>query len=205
MADQSQPATTHADLLDLRNERGIMQEGFHFLDEKRLMLAAECLKELTHLETLESSAVEQREKVRQALRRVVLEQGLAGARSLPPALNIETDFHFLTQNFLGTSVLTGDPGLLVNPVKQRNPPSETTRKCAEAVVEWLRQLANIAVLTHNLSDLVADYKRTERRARAIEDVLLPENEEQIRDLEDRLEDIDQEEAIRVRLSSQAQE
>lgn len=205
MADQTQPATTHADLLDLRNERGIMQEGFHFLDEKRLMLAAECLKELTHLEALEARAVEQREKVRQALRRVILEQGLAGTRSLPPALEIKTDFHFLTQNFLGTSVLTGDPGLLATPVKQRIPTSETTRKCADAVVEWLQQLANIAVLTHNLTDLVADYKRTERRARAIEDVLLPENEEQIRDLEDRLEDIDQEEAIRVRLSSQAQE
>lgn len=200
MADQTRPATTHADLLDLRDERGIMQEGFHFLDEKRLMLAAECLKELTELEALEKKAVDQREGVKQALRRVVLEQGLSGAKTLTPVASLETDFHFLTQNFLGTSILSGDPGLLTNPAKGRAQSSETVHKCANAVFEWLQQLAHIAVLTHNLTDLVADYKRTERRARAIEDVLLPENEEQIRELEDRLEDTDQEEAIRVRLS-----
>ncbi|HSH28859.1 MAG TPA: V-type ATP synthase subunit D, partial [Thiohalobacter sp.] len=74
------------------------------------------------------------------------------------------------------------------------------RDCAEAVVEWLRRLARMAVLTHNLTALVVDYRRTERRARAIEDVLLPENEQRIHELEDRLEDVDQEEAIRVRLS-----
>lgn len=58
----------------------------------------------------------------------------------------------------------------------------------------------MALLTHNLTELVSDYRRTERRARAIEDVLLPENRQRMQELEDRLEDIDQEEGIRVRLS-----
>lgn len=192
-------ATTHADLLELRDERGVMQEGFQFLDEKRLMLATECLRELNELEALEIDAVAGRERVREALRALVREQGLAGSRTLPAVLKLTTDFHFLRRNFLGTRVLSGDPGLLEEPARHvaRETPG---RDCAEAVVEWLRRLARMAVLTHNLTALVADYRRTERRARAIEDVLLPENEQRIHELEDRLEDVDQEEAIRVRLS-----
>ncbi|RRQ20012.1 V-type ATP synthase subunit D [Thiohalobacter thiocyanaticus] len=192
-------ATTHADLLELRDERGVMQEGFHFLDEKRLMLATECQRELNALEALEIDAVTGRERVREALRALVREQGLAGSRTLPSVLKLTTDFHFLHRNFLGTRVLSGDPGLLEEPVRQPGPEAPG-RDCAEAVVEWLHRLARMAVLTHNLTELVADYRRTERRARAIEDVLLPENKQRIQELEDRLEDIDQEEAIRVRLS-----
>lgn len=192
-------ATTHADLLELRDERSVMQEGFHFLDEKRLMLATECQRSLNELEQLELKAVDGRERVREALRALVREQGLAGTRTLPPLLKLTTDFHFLHRNFLGCSVLSGDAGLLDEPL--RNQGTEAPgRDCADAVVEWLRLLAQMALLTHNLTELVSDYRRTERRARAIEDVLLPENRQRMQELEDRLEDIDQEEAIRVRLS-----
>ena len=195
----TEQATTHADLLELRDEHGVMQEGFHFLDEKRLMLAMECQRELKELEQLELKAVEGRERVREALRALVGEQGLAGTRTLPPLLKLKTDFHFLQRNFLGCNVLSGDAGLLEEPLRQQGAEAPG-RDCAEAVVEWLRLLAQMALRTHNLTEMVADYRRTERRARAIEDVLLPENEQRIHELEDRLEDTDQEEAIRVRLS-----
>ena len=47
--------------------------------------------------------------------------------------------------------------------------------------------------------LAAEYRRTERRARALEDVILPEIEGTLREVESHLEEVDQEEAIRTRL------
>ena len=38
---------THSALLELREERQGMQEGYHFLDEKRLVLAAQIMRELS--------------------------------------------------------------------------------------------------------------------------------------------------------------
>ena len=60
---------------------------------------------------------------------------------------------------------------------------------------------DLTLLSGNLYRLVDDYRRTERRARALEDVLLPETRVAIRQLEEQLDDQDQEEAIRVRLKA----
>lgn len=45
--------------------------------------------------------------------------------------------------------------------------------------------------------------RTERRARALEKVLLPENGKNIRFMEEQLEAVDQDEALRVRFAGRS--
>jgi V/A-type H+/Na+-transporting ATPase subunit D len=55
-----------------------------------------------------------------------------------------------------------------------------------------------AVCSLNLRRLMREYVRTERRARAIENVLLPEIEWSLRFIDEQLEILDQEEIARVR-------
>jgi V/A-type H+-transporting ATPase subunit D len=62
----------------------------------------------------------------------------------------------------------------------------------------MEQSATLAGIAGNLERLRHEYRRTERRARALEDVLLPEITGTIYELEARLEEVEQEEAIRVR-------
>ena len=54
----------------------------------------------------------------------------------------------------------------------------------------------------NLERLAAEYRRTERRARALENVLLPEIERALRTTEEHLEQADREEAVRIRTAAQ---
>jgi V/A-type H+-transporting ATPase subunit D len=63
----------------------------------------------------------------------------------------------------------------------------------------LEQAAVISGISGNLYRLQVEYRRTQRRARALEDVLLPEIETSLSELSARLEEQDQEEAVRVRL------
>jgi V/A-type H+/Na+-transporting ATPase subunit D len=56
----------------------------------------------------------------------------------------------------------------------------------------------LAVMRASLERLIAEYIRTERRARALENVVLPEIEGSLRFMDEQLEAMDQEEAIRVR-------
>jgi V/A-type H+-transporting ATPase subunit D len=56
----------------------------------------------------------------------------------------------------------------------------------------------MAALSASLRVMARDYVRTERRARALENVLLPEIDADLARVDSQLEGIDQEETIRVR-------
>jgi V/A-type H+-transporting ATPase subunit D len=58
--------------------------------------------------------------------------------------------------------------------------------------------ARLAVLTGNLERLRREYIRTARRARALEDVLLPEIDARLDGIETALEELEREESVRVR-------
>jgi V/A-type H+-transporting ATPase subunit D len=56
----------------------------------------------------------------------------------------------------------------------------------------------LAACCVNLRRLARDYVRTERRARAIENVLMPEIESTLKIIDEQLEGMDQEEIARLR-------
>ncbi len=64
----------------------------------------------------------------------------------------------------------------------------------------LALLAPLAAGRNNLERLAAEYRRTERRARALENVLLPEIDRSLATIEEQLELADQEEALRIRMA-----
>ena len=61
--------------------------------------------------------------------------------------------------------------------------------------------ADSAARTGNLNRLAREYRRTERRARALEKVLLPDVEEAIKMIDEQLDMMEREEAIRTRWAS----
>jgi V/A-type H+-transporting ATPase subunit D len=185
-------------LLELQDERGAMREGYRFLDEKRLLLAAEMLEELRRYE---EASVAFRESLRTAadmLKAAVGRHGLEGLQVYPAARMDDAEVRLTERTLLGVplieAVLGGGPG---RPAAAVNPSPEA-ESCREMFADLLRQAAVLAALAGNLERLRAEYRRTDRRARALEDVLLPEVEQTIRELESRLEEVEQEEAIRLR-------
>ncbi|MEY2918711.1 MAG: hypothetical protein RL261_16, partial [Pseudomonadota bacterium] len=60
------------------------------------------------------------------------------------------------------------------------------------------ELVAQAARAANLRRLIEEYRRTERRARALENVLLPEIDHSLKFIEEQLDAVDQEEAVRVR-------
>jgi V/A-type H+-transporting ATPase subunit D len=89
-----------------------------------------------------------------------------------------------------------------SPGKQQNPPavspSPEAERCREAFSALVPLAVELAVMRASLERLIREYIRTERRARALENVVLPEIEGSLRFMDEQLEAMDQEEAIRVR-------
>ena len=63
------------------------------------------------------------------------------------------------------------------------------------------KLTALAGVSGNLHRLLAEYRRTERRARALENVILPELAQALAQVSGYLEEMDLEDAIRVRIKA----
>jgi len=82
-------------------------------------------------------------------------------------------------------------------------PSPEAQQCHRHFSQLVFNAATLAGITRNLQRLYQEYQKTSKRARALEDILLPEIDSSLTQIETALEDLDREEAIRVRHSSKS--
>lgn len=194
------PPTASA-ALELKEEQQLVREGYDFLDEKRLLLASELLKELSRYEKQLAEFVAVHDQAREAVARAMVRHGLNGLQVYPAQPLENAEIRTTTQSYLGVRV--GESELLIA-VPAQPPyaelPSPEAEQCRKLFNQMLTLAAVLAAITGNLFRLVDEYRRTERRARALEDVLLPEIEDSLREILAHLEDADLEEVIRTRLN-----
>ena len=198
----SAQAPTRSAVLELRQERDVVQEAYGFLDEKRLLLAAELLRELQHYESLWGNFQVVQAKATQALAQAIAVHGLHGLSVYPTAPLIDSGVQVRTRSFMGvtlveSSMVAGTDDTDVAATESY--PTPEARQCRKHFQALLRYGAELAGVSGNLQRLLVEYRKTERRARAIEDVILPEIEGSLKEMSERLEELDLEDAVRVRL------
>ncbi len=190
---------TQSAFLALKDERQGMQEGYHFLDEKRYILAAECLAELARYEAALTAFSGDYQDAVSALREAVARHGVEGLRLYPAAAAVTGALHLQPRAVLGVTLY--DLNCALDPPE---PPAQTplaspeARHCRALFCALLPRAAALAAAAANLERLRADYGRTARRARALEEVLLPEIDDTLRRLEGALEELEREESVRAR-------
>ena len=164
--------TSRSNLLALRDERRAMQDGYVFLDEKCLLLAGAMLHELRQYEALLVEVRRLQEISRGALRQALMRHGLQGLQCYPPLA--QPGLSIKHRSLLGIPL---QEGVLVSGEGPKSRPvylSPEAEGCRAAHGMLLERLAELAALSGNLERLYREYRRTMRRAHAIQDVLLPE-------------------------------
>ena len=211
-------APTHAAVLELRQERGVVGEAYDFLDEKRLLLAAEILRQL-ELHAQQSSVIKTLSiDANKHFRAAIVRHGLQGLSVYPAATLEDTPFEMRKRNFMGVTLVATDmaipepdtawprpasrpvPGVTFSTVRACNPSFEAGQ-CRDTFQELLRHIAVLAGISGNLYRLLIEYRVTERRARALENVIMPEIEQILNVMTSHLEELDFEDAMRVRLQT----
>ena len=198
----AETAATRSAALALTDERALMRQGYEFLDEKRMLVAAEMLRGLTQHEALLAQLVQLLNAAQAALRQALLRHGLEGLLAYPPITPAPARPQIKRSLFLGVPLLTAALPSQTSAEPEAVDASPEARNCRAAFVDLLPLLVDLAACTNNLERLAAEYRRTERRARALENVLLPEIERSLATIEGQLELADQEEALRIRLAGQ---
>ncbi len=212
---------TQSAYLELKAERAGMQEGYRFLDEKRLILAGEILSNLRDYEATQLRWRQAEASARAALRGAVGRHGLDELTVYPAAVG-SCALKTTTRSVLGVRIeepVVRGAGAVEEDVSHRAGPSAAPaasgadsatdtgagpirspegEACRRAFGDLMPLAARLALLTGNLERLRVEYLRTSRRARALEDVLLPEIDERLSTIDNALEELEREEAVRVR-------
>lgn len=192
---------TRSALLEMREERHLFTEGFKFLDEKRLLLVAEIMRQLAHHRRVEEGWRLLLEQSRGALAAAVERHGLLDL-ALAPAPTGEAVIGRQEREFFGVRLVeAASVRIDLPPVPPWPVPSPEVATCRTLFVKLAAASVELAAISGNLQRLMNEYRRTERRARALEDVILPELASGLAEITSRLEEIDQEESIRVRLGT----
>jgi V/A-type H+/Na+-transporting ATPase subunit D len=196
---QRQPAATRIAQLELKDEQRLVKEGYELLDEKRIRLVAEIRAQQARLRRWQGDMRKGQEAARGVLVAALNRHGIDELSGYPPLSADDGELEFARTRLFGLELLdtrwhAGAARLTERPVN----PSPEARECTRDYRGLLEPVVMIAVCSLNLRRLMREYVRTERRARAIENVLLPEIERSLKVIDEQLEMLDQEEVARVR-------
>ena len=194
----SDATPTRSFVLEMKDERRAMHEGYVFLDEKCLLLAAEILRELTRYGALRRDFIALHSTAIHALEAAIARHGLHGLQIYPAASVAGARLKDTQRTVMGVRVQS--VALDVGAVAELSAvdPSPEGDSCRRAFASLLAPAASLAALAGNLERLSLEYQRSARRARALQDVLLPELDRSVYEIESRLEELEQEDAIWMR-------
>ncbi|MEZ5716304.1 MAG: V-type ATP synthase subunit D [Paracoccaceae bacterium] len=191
---------TRGAALALAEEASFLETGFGFLDEKRMLLAATLLKELEAWKALRDDYAAQQAQVVAAMRRAIGRHGLEHLQLYPVAAMAQALPSLARAPLLGLGLFQDSPdyawpALRVSEGVDLSEAAEGLRaEAAKLVALGLR----LGLRQSNVCRLLTEYRRTERRARALENVLMPEARAQLAAITEYLDEFDQEEAVRIK-------
>jgi V/A-type H+-transporting ATPase subunit D len=189
---------TRAAVLELQEEQRAMHEGHLFLDEKCLLLAGEMLRQLgQHAELQRGFDAAQRDAA-SALQAAIARHGLQGLQVQPSPLRDGERLQCEARSLMGVVLQDAAWHAGARPAPPTVHASPELRDCRRAFERLIAAAAPLAAVCANLERLSQEYRRSLRRARALQDVLMPELVREIDGIQTRLEELEQEDALTMR-------
>jgi V/A-type H+-transporting ATPase subunit D len=194
--DRPTPVTvSRSAFLGLRDEEQLVQAGYRFLDEKRVQLAAEILQQREAYHAARDVFVARCEQAAESLLEAAATLGVDALQVLPPA-RFDARLSVDSRPFVGMSLMSAELGF--GDLADTDPEQAgAVGDCIDALRAVLVAGVPLAAIVANLERLMHEYQRTERRVRALENVILPEIRSDLAMMEEHLDLNDQEEVIRV--------
>jgi V/A-type H+-transporting ATPase subunit D len=194
----SEVTPTRSTVIALAEERHAMHDSYVFLDEKCLLLAQGLMKELRSYRRLSADLRVASGEAAAALQGALARHGLEGLQCYPATDLADAAPAVKRLRLMGVALQEAALELVGRPRLEPVNPSPEAEACRESHVRVTQLAAELAAVSGNLERLHREYRRSVRRVRALQDVLLPEVDRTINEIETSLEDLEREEAVWLR-------
>jgi len=196
MADDA-PSKTQ--LLLRRAERDLVSEGKSVLEDRRDLLAHMLVEHMQEAERLTADIGVELQRAGSLFRHCVMRHGASGLTRLVDLRPPPATAPWQLQNRLGVPfVRLDDDG---TDTDDQEPPqswavSVELATTLRALRKLLPALSQLAATENNLLRLVDIFRRTQRRVNALEHIVLPELHQTIREMEDRMDEMERDDLVR---------
>lgn len=175
-----------------------MREGYIFLDEKCLLLAGAMLRELRRFDEASGKLHALQSQAAKALAAALRRHGLQGLQCYPASPENALTPLVRRRLLLNVPLLDADAAAVDAATPEPAYSSPEAEDCRAAFSALTRQLVMMAAVSGNLARLHREYRRSVRRVRALQDVLLPELDSTMTQIETQLEELERDELLGAR-------
>ena len=189
-------APTKSNLMKTRDELKFAKLGFDLLDQKRSILVSEMVNLTERAETQQRALENTLAEAYKSLENAVLRMGKLKIHSLSAAVNIESSIKLSSRKVMGV----GLP--VVNTDFHEKAPyfsmTDTPFYIDEAVSRFktaVESMGEFAEIKISIMRLAREVKKTIRKVNALEKIAIPDLEETVRHIANRLEEAERENLI----------
>jgi V/A-type H+-transporting ATPase subunit D len=190
---------TRSNLLQMRQDLKLAQEGFEILDKKREVLTSELVHLAHDAGLLQEQVWELLDKAYRTLERAQLTMGRERLEWAALAVNQTVDIEVHTHGVMGVPIPSiyaeGSPPPLSFSLGDT---MSTLDEASLAFREVLSHLPELSELTTSVWRLARELRKTQRRVNALQHIFIPNYKETVEFIEGALEEREREETFRLK-------
>lgn len=182
-------APTKSNLLSLREELEFARQGYELLDQKRNILVIELLGLVDQAVDYQTQVERALEQAYESFEHAVLAMGKLKSLHLSGALNIKSDIEITQRRVMGVRLPVVETSFEEHPPYYS--PLGTSFWIDDAVEQFkeaLKLMGRFAELKISIMRLAREVRKTIRKVNALEKVAIPELEETVKVIAERMEE-----------------
>ncbi len=198
MAVQAVP--TKGNLMNAKKSLALAKNGYELLDRKRNILIREMMTLIDHANTIQKKIDSAYEEAYIALQTANITNGFC--EDISNAVPLENGLHLESRSVMGVEI----PILTMDETEKHNFLHYGTRTTNSAVDKVYILFTRVKVLTVELAEiensvyrLAVSIKKTQKRANALKNIMIPRFEETVKFITDALDEKDREEFSRLKV------
>jgi V/A-type H+-transporting ATPase subunit D len=186
-------APTKSNFLKVKDELKFARQGYELLDQKRNILVMELLNLVDQTEAFQTRVEEALNLAYRNLEEAVLRMGKRRVTSLSESINVTSEIKLGKRKVMGVQLPVVNTefsgvGPFFSPVGTSSYVDEGIRLFQEA----LKEMGHLSELKISIMRLAREVKKTIRKVNALEKIAIPDLEESLKSISDRLEEQERE-------------
>lgn len=191
---------TKGNLIIAKNTLALCETGYGLLDKKRNILIHEMMKLIDNAKEIQDKIETTFSEAYSALQQANIDIGIDTVEKIGLAVDIEDSLDVKFRSVMGVEI----PIVIIKdtPTKPSYGMKNTTSSLDEAVLKFgdvkrlTKQLAQIEISVYRIADSV---KKTQKRANALKNIMIPRYTAETRNIQNALEEKDREEFSRLKV------